>query len=286
MSASQDDSMPPRPECEFEFNLPHGIDTEESASIDSDHNDKSMQNSQDDQAVNSTQHSHDSLDDMFKDPESHDRLIVEDQHQAQQSMNYDTFQPGFSDDGGGGEVFKSSRTAHQAMKASPKNKKTPRHLQDDDGNEEASPTIKRPRKSLFGGPDTTFEDREAYKNIANQNEDLQTPETSNPNIQHRLSSLNLVQQDAQDTGTYDLGFTLGSSDEGSMSPIPSRAPSEESVIIPSDDQVGFHADFTDVIHTHTFSPHMNCARTLIGRRHSPISTPTRLVTTIPHMKLE
>lgn len=278
--------MPPRPECEFEFNLPHGIDTEESASIDSDHNDKSMQNSQDDQAVNSTQRSHDSLDDLFKDPESHDRHSVEDQHQAQQSLNYDTFQPGFSDDEGGGEVFKSSWTAQQARKASPKNKKSPRRLQDDDGDEEISPMIKRPRKSLFGGPDTTSEDQAAFENIANQNEDLQTPEPSKPDIRHRLSSLNLVQQEAQDTRTYDLSFRLGSSDEDSMSPIPSRAPSEESVIIPSDDQVGFHYNFADVIHTHTFSPHMNCARTLIGRKHSPISIPTRPVTTTPPMKLD
>ena len=211
MAALTGDAMPPRPECEFDFNLPNGIEMEDGALLAQD--------------TTATTDNNDPMEDAQRTDQEVDELFVDDENNAQQPMNYDTFQPGFSDDEGGEEAFDRSWGGHQARRASPKKKKSPRRSEDGDGDDEGSPRTKRPRKSLFGGPNEEIEDMNVSK-------------ASRPNIRHRMSSLNLDQQEAQDERTFNLGFGLGSSERDSMSPVPSRAPSEDSIIIPPDDQVG------------------------------------------------
>ncbi|KAF2829626.1 hypothetical protein CC86DRAFT_344135 [Ophiobolus disseminans] len=210
-----DDTMPPRPNCEFDFNLPHGIDTEEAMDVDND------------PQQNNEESTDDPMDDLFNDPEPDDVIGADDQHDA---LNYKTFEAGFSDDEGGTEVFDRSWTVHQARKAPPKQKKSPRRSEDDDGDNESSPKLKKPRKSLFGGPVEERETAALEDHVPNAHS------VSGLDVRQRMSSLNLDQQEAQDERPFHLGFGLGSSERGSMSPGPSRAPSEDSVFIPRDNQ--------------------------------------------------
>lgn len=192
--------MPPRPQCDFDFTLPHGIDS---------------------------QHSPDNK-------ESREFHLGEEQY-AQQDMNYDTFGPGFSDDEGRKEAFDRSWKAPQARKPSPK-KKSPRRTEDSDGDDEASPLAKKPRQSLFGGPDEDIEEEIATK----------TPDYG---IRNRMSSMNLDEQDIQDGLTSSFGLGTGPSNWDSRSPIASRAASEESVVIPPDDQVSNPPQLTLFVQT-------------------------------------
>jgi len=270
MATTNDNSMPPRPECEFDFNLPHGIDTEDGVPradgpTTSPGGNEAMEDVQqiDKEPVD------DAMDDLFNDPEPNDAVGADDPDDEQQTMYYNTLPKGFSDDEGGEEAFDRSWTAHQARKASPKQKKSPRRSEDDDGDDESSPRIKRPRKSLFGGPDEEVDneqlenridgqdedliddhdhdriDNQQENRIDNQNEerahdqeeDLVTHKAARPDIRQRMSRVNLDQQEAQDDRPFNLGFGLGSSERDSTSPRPSRAASEESVDIPPDDKV-------------------------------------------------
>jgi hypothetical protein len=217
-----DDSMPPRLECEFDFNLPHGTGTEE------------------------TQMNNASLEDAPMPDRDLDALFVGDPDDEQQPMNYETFPSGFSDDEGGEAAFDRSWAAQPARKLSPKNKKSPRRSDGSDGGEEASPKTKRSRKSLFGGPFEEVDDIEDKDDMSDTNLEVDDPEASKPDIRHRISSLNLDQrqvenaedvQYAQNTRPYDMGFGLPSSDQDDLPPRPPRAASEDSNFNPPDNQV-------------------------------------------------
>jgi hypothetical protein len=170
-----DDSMPPRLECEFDFNLPHGTGTEE------------------------TQMNNASLEDAPMPDRDLDALFVGDPDDEQQPMNYETFPSGFSDDEGGEAAFDRSWAAQPARKLSPKNKKSPRRSDGSDGGEEASPKTKRSRKSLFGGPFEEVDDIEDKDDMSDTNLEVDDPEASKPDIRHRISSLNLDQRQVEKT---------------------------------------------------------------------------------------
>ncbi|KAH7090744.1 hypothetical protein FB567DRAFT_590124 [Paraphoma chrysanthemicola] len=218
-----DDSMPPRPECEFDFDLPHGIDAEETEPFAQDHN-----ATPDEEPLDSNMgHTDDHLDELFEDGRDN----------AQKLMNYDTLAQGFSDDEEVDKAFDRSWTAHQARKSSPKHKKkSPRRSEDGDGDDEGSPRAKRPRKSLFGGPVEHIDTQQSANYPSSQSSVPHTPITPGHGIGHGMSSLNL---DAPDDRPINLGFGLDTSDRDSLSPVPSRAPSEESFIIPPDDQPAY-----------------------------------------------
>jgi hypothetical protein len=219
-----DDSMPSRPDCDFNFNLPHGIDDEDA----------------------------DDANDMTEGAPTAaemDTLFNDDDQNAQQTVNYQTFAEGFSDDEGGEEAFDRSWAGHKARKASPKQKKSPRRSEDEDGDDEATPRVKRPRKSLFGGPgadiepeqpeDGEIEDEQLEDRVDEVEEQTTTPTEARPDIRQRMSILHLDQQEAQDTHPYNLGFGLAPSERGSLSPARSRADSEDPVVIPPEVSVPF-----------------------------------------------
>jgi hypothetical protein len=219
-----DDSMPPRPECEFDFNLPHGIDTTESVPYTQER--KATRSGED--SNSQTRRTDEELDALFEDGVDN----------AQQPMNYDTFAQGFSDDEGGDEAFDRSWTARQAKRPSPKKKKkSSRRSEDGDGDDEASPRTKRPRKSIFGGPLEELEAQEREEYVVGQDNGSNAPPTPGQGIRHCMSGLNIDEQDAQDDRPFNIGFGLTSSERDSMSPVASRDPSEDSVIIPPDDHV-------------------------------------------------
>jgi hypothetical protein len=227
----------------------------------------------------------DLMEDVTLTNEEVDDLFNDDQDTSQRPLDYETFLPGFSDDEGGEAAFDRSWTSQKAGKASPKNKKSPRRSEDSDGDDEASPRTKRPRHSLFGGPDeeVLHQEQEAVE----QNEDMSVLETPRPDIRQRFSSLTLDQQDAQDVhdtegiqeaqgvDDFNMGLDLGSSDMTSMPNAPSRAPSEESIVIPPDTVVSVYGRSFHVNFTHITSPRTNCDRISIERKPSPILIPTR-----------
>ncbi|EAT77073.1 hypothetical protein HBI56_200140 [Parastagonospora nodorum] len=236
MANAGHDEMPPRPECEFDFNLPHGIDAEEDVIVNQN---SAVERSNDEPTLGG------SREDSNLDP-----LFFDDTDSAQQPMNYDSLPKGFSDDEGEGLQFDRSCEAEQARKPSPKSKKSPRRSNKGDVGEEASPRAKRPRQSLFGGPVEEAQEPEFESNFNDQDVDvnvdvdMDAPEPS-PDFRHRMSSLNLDQQEendteafqnAQDDHPFDLGLGLGSFEQDDMLAMGSRAASEDSFMIPQDDR--------------------------------------------------
>jgi hypothetical protein len=225
-----DEEMPPRPECEFEFNLPHGIDSD-----DATPNSTAML---DDSVV----HMHpEEVRAVMEDADAdrpNDDSIMDNEQNAQQAMNYDTFKLGFSDDEGGDEAFDYSWEAQKARKPSQKKKKkSPRRSQDSDVDDEASPRAKKSRQSLFGGPGGEIENEEHNEHTIDQDVEPIVPKTPGHSIGNRMSSMNLEEHDAQEDHISSLYLGAGTSNWDSRSPIPSRAVSEESIVIPPDDQV-------------------------------------------------
>jgi hypothetical protein len=231
--------MLPRPEPEFDFSLPHGIST------DADQLEDSNQESTN-HAADANGQDHMDIDDVQPFTGDIDDLFVDRHDPTQPHLNYETFQSGFSDDEGHEQAFDRSMSANRARKALPKNKKSPRRSDNDDGSDrrddEESPKPKKPRKSLFGGPldEDNDEDRGDHGN--DQVEVAPTSQTSGLGIRERMSSLNLEQAEdqdhlAEDNRPIDVGFGLGTSERDSMSPPPSEPGSEESVVIPPDDRV-------------------------------------------------
>jgi hypothetical protein len=213
MAPSVEHGMPPRPECEFDFNLPHGLDTEGSHPLHGNPATSHINNN--------------AAEDAAMPDRDFDALFVGDPDDDQQPMNYETFPSGFSDDEGGEEASNRSWAAQQSRKTSSKNKKSPRRSEGSDGAEEASPKTKRPRNSLFGDPFQEVDEDEDKDDMDDKNLEVDDPETSKPDIRHRMSSLNLdlqqVENDedvqyAQDTRPYDIGFDLASFDQDDMPP--------------------------------------------------------------------
>jgi hypothetical protein len=292
MSGSIDDSLPPRPDTAFDFNLPHGIDTEE-------HAPSTGQTVHDfaDREPNDPQYDHDQMEDIQHTAEPKNNVDLYDQDTGEQEMNYELMPKGFSDDEDAGEAFDRSWSIHQAQKSPPKNKKSPKRSSDD-GDEEAIPTTKKPRVSLFGGPmDEDEEERseeEPEKYGVDRDEDVAEPKTPGHGIGNRLSSLNLEQQEREVSPTerpLNVGFGLPLSDRGSdrsMSPTPPPDTPEENVCIPPDTEVSSALNFllAYCATTYIVSPPTNFAQTSKERRLSPTSTRTPLVTLIRQKTLD
>jgi hypothetical protein len=177
-------------------------------------------------------------------------LNFHDQGNGEPDLNYGVLPQGFSDDENVGETFDRSWSGQQSRKLSSKEKK-PARQPDSDADEQASPRMKRPRHSLFGGPEVEMEDGkpEGYptEQYAQQSErylleqsQITEPPTPGQGIRNRMTSLSLEQQEREVSPAirpFNSGFDLVTSERGSMSPGYSRAASEESIIIPPDTQV-------------------------------------------------
>ncbi|KAI4666315.1 uncharacterized protein J4E79_002352 [Alternaria viburni] len=234
MAQMVDQNMPPRPEVEFDFNLPHGIDSEVSLSNEPDN------------IVPQTDH--EPMEDVQQTVEQDDALGPLLQDSAQHDMNYNTLEEGFSDDEDAPKAFDRSWTAHQARRSSPKSKKSPRT---DDGDDEPSPRTKKPRQSLFGGlAEEVEEDRfddlfEEQPDDHLVDEEVDLPETEMPrqSIGNRMSSLNLDQEEKEADPfeqQFNLGFEQpGDSDREGMSSRGSPAPSDGEIVIPPDTQPAY-----------------------------------------------
>ncbi|KNG50077.1 c6 finger domain-containing protein [Stemphylium lycopersici] len=201
------DGTPPRPDVEFDFNLPHGIDDEE--------------NIQDNQS----------------------NASLDDQNMGQPNSACNVFEEGFSDDDGAAEAFDRSWPGHQARKSPPKDRMSSRNDNEDD---EMSPGNKRPRQSLFGGPgdeaeespDKMLEDpleHSCKASISGQVNAVQEQGIPGLDIADALPSL------SPDPPLSDFPFNAGSglsaSERDSVSPRNSQAPSSDTVTIPPDTQV-------------------------------------------------
>jgi hypothetical protein len=269
------DSMPPRPDCEFNFVLPFGIDTAEGLP----HNDNQgpdhparepHDDSNSNKLIGAIPHTDEQV----------NTLLADDEDNAQQPLNDGVFRIGFSDDEGVREAFDLSWSARQARQGLPKNKKSSRRSGVSDDDDETIPRIKRARRSIFGGPVEKIKEKEHEDHDKSQDKDMSAFDTLKPDIRQRMSSLNLVQQDTQSTHASNSGFGLQSSEKDSLSSVSSRAPSEESIIIPPDDKVGCHTQTTITVRAHISSLVTNYARTLIVRKQAPTLTLTGLVTMI------
>lgn len=212
-----DDSMPPRPETEFDFNFPDGIDSE-------------------DDIPNVGQNDYGSLDGLPDSSKPSGNHNSNSHYANQQDDDYSTAMKGFSDDEAGDETFDSSWTTNRVENNNFMIKKSPRRLNADDADDEDSPKVKRPRQSLFGGPDRGIEECGLDQPTEDYQSDHDTINTPGKGIRNCMSSINLGEEDGA-SQSFSLGFGLELSDKGSMSSRTSPAPSEGSIIIPPDDQV-------------------------------------------------
>ncbi|KAI4646303.1 uncharacterized protein J4E78_009225 [Alternaria triticimaculans] len=232
--------MPPRPDVDFDFNLPHGLDDDATGEQQEPHaqsfnNDLFSQNDN-------------PLDDTHQPMELDQDHNQGGQNSVHDDMNYNGLEEGFSDDDDAPKAFDRSWTTHQARRSSLKSKKSPRT---DDGDDEPSPRTKKPRQSLFGGlveevEEDHFDDLfEEQPDDCLVDEEVDLPETEMPrqSIGNRMSSLNLDQQEREVSPfeqQFNLGFEQpGDSDREGMSSRGSPAPSDGEVVIPPDTQPAY-----------------------------------------------
>ena len=198
---------PPRPDVEFDFHLPHGIDAEEDIQDDRSNAD------------------------------------LYDQHMDQLHPAYNVLENGFSDDDDAPEAFDRSWSGHQARKPPPKDRKSPRT---DDEEDDMSPSNKRPRPSLFGGLTGEAEESQDRMLKDPPENPCETNTPGKHDTVQELGMPDLDITDAlpspiSDPPLSDLSFNAGSglsdSDRDSMSPRNSPEQSADTVIIPPDTQV-------------------------------------------------
>jgi hypothetical protein len=199
----------------FNFNLPHGINTDESV--------HSVQDKDDDAAAG-LEHPND----------NNNQLGLDRIADTGEELNYRQFSTGFSDDEGTGEAFERSWSKLQAEKqasTSAKGKKSPRRADNQESSSTSKGRRKKSRKSLLGGVNEDMSEEV-------QNDVLSARRPSGHSIGNRMSSLSLEQQTS---GEDDMdqpmnnNFGLACSDVGSVCNSP--VPSDDEIIIPPDDVV-------------------------------------------------
>ncbi|KAF1917115.1 hypothetical protein BDU57DRAFT_448984 [Ampelomyces quisqualis] len=232
-------------ETGFDSNLPYGTEDESLSANIATHADV-LQNNNDDQPLDLQYRTNeDSTDELFNDPTPDTTAVIQDGNDSQQPLNYEQLALDYSEDEGVEQAFDRSWSAHLARKPPPRKKKSPRRSQNSDGDDYASPRTKKPRKSLFGGPvEESGVEEERQEDDNDQNGGAHASGAAKPNLRHRMSSLNLDQdviqeEDSQDDAPVDLRFGLGSVERHYMPPVSSRAPSEDSFILPPDDQPAY-----------------------------------------------
>jgi hypothetical protein len=277
MAKTTDQIMPPKPEVEFDFDLPQGIDTEEFAqSNEHDSNDPLSD--------------HEPIEDVQRVIEPN---IDQDENSVRQIISYNTLQEGLSDDDHAPEAFDRSWSAHQARKSLSRKRKSPRAK---NGNDEASPSSTKPRQSLFGSTTEEVEEDQSADIFEEQTEDrlvdqagysLETP-IAKHNIDSRMSSLNLGQQKMEANSSkqlFNLGFGLEDSGGESMSPRASPALSDSEIVIPADTQVSVVTmQIYSQSSTYFTSRPMSCDKISTERRLTHMSTRMNLATSTPRMR--
>jgi hypothetical protein len=247
----EDQSISPRPDVEHGSHPPHGNSGEEAPIYNDQSNDNFPDQSLMDFDRENYQDDHDPMKDILQTTELSNDLDFYDQGNGEQDLNYGVLPQGLSDDENVDKAFDRSWSGQQARKTSPKSKKSPRKS-DSGTDEEASPRTKKARHSLFGGPEVEMEDgqpedypieqyaQQSEGYLLEQSQNMIEPPTPGQGIRNCMTSLNLEQQGRDVSPAmrpFNSGFDLATSERGSMSPGYSRAASEESIIIPPDNQV-------------------------------------------------
>lgn len=242
--------MLPVSESDFDFNLPQGFDIENAATSngkEAPHTNTVQDDTQHQDPSNVPQHFEKNSYHHYSDGPMNDVLQTSGgdrylkngaQSNEEQPLKYQSLPRDISDDDGVAEAFDRSWISHQARRSRPKVKKSPRR-DETDGDDEANPRIKKPRQSLFCGPEPRDEKVDNQNYSMNQDDDMDESRTLKQGIGRRMSSLNLERQD-QEGSPLDRPFYLGfgaTSGRDSLSPRASPTPSEDSISIPADDQV-------------------------------------------------
>ena len=216
-------SLQDRPEVTFDFNLPHGIDVEES---------NGQQGAQQCMQLHIDSDGNNHMSGLFGDDKPStarsNNLCTGDQDSNDLEMNFRQLSPGLSDDEGSIEAFDRSWESHEAKKQAAKDAKAakaakgtklPRRSENEDEAESSDARAKKPRQSLFIRSDAEMKEEEQVDNLF-------APATPVQGIGNRISSLNLDQQENGEEAmeaSMITGFGLACSDIGSVrnSPVPS-----------------------------------------------------------------
>lgn len=250
-----DDNMPPRPECEFDFNFSHGFGTDEDIpgnnqcpisqsdqdyqkSLKNDIHDHQSDHYQDGRILEGHIFSCNRFNDSQADLDSLKDALSASKLDINVNMDHSLTPIGFPDTGAE-SVFDNSGADHQLRKALPKDGKSPRRCSDDD-DYDASQRTKRPRQSLLSS--SVERDAEGQADAYSLKQGV-AKEIAMPRrrINNDLSSLKITQQNGQHDPSeppVDLEFDLNGSGRTKTAHQVSPAPTEDSVLIPLNDQVG------------------------------------------------
>lgn len=232
-------SRPPKPDCDFDFNLPHGVDVEDTVTPTQDRDPVES-------LIDCAQVDENAMEDLQHTSTNSANLSPCGEVSTQQVTNYAALAEGFSDDEGGEEAFDRSWPSRRPKRAPPPLKKSPRRWEEGDGDDEASPT-KRARRSLFGGPVEEGDiDDEQQSDVRDNSAASNDPEPD-PDIDDGMSSLHIdsIRQDVEEQSTQmpaasPTRSTSLASVRDSQSPPSSSVFSEDEVEIPPDTQVSWN----------------------------------------------
>lgn len=253
--------MPPRPDCTYEFDLPHGFDTvQKNLNHDSDQeSDKVMedilsntefQDTQDYHKPSEAHHNtseHQNLQPSQRVTEHnvtiHDPNNALDQRSPKNNdgtKQYSVFEKGFSDDDEEVDASWNNNQTRASQRQQQHRVRSQRRLSDI-GNEENNQRRHKPPYSLFGGPAKETSDASLEKNLANCNPGTNEPQTPRDALRDRISTFHLHHQNEDRSSSersFQLGFGLDNSDIDSTSREASSPPSDdESIVITPDDKV-------------------------------------------------
>ncbi|KAF1929151.1 uncharacterized protein M421DRAFT_100320 [Didymella exigua CBS 183.55] len=211
-----------RPDVNFEFNLPHGPDADDTINEDQMSQYTSVQGTVPTAAWSFNQ--------LQNGDDTRTRVQLGQHENDGQELNHRQFPPRFSDDGGSGEAFERSWPSHQARKQAAnaaKGTKSPRRSEDQGEDPAPHARAKKPRQSLFGGAD---EEMETDKQV----DSLFVSATPGHGLGHYMSSFTLDQQQGGDEVEQPTrnGFGLAYSDIGSAGDSP--ALSDDKFVIAPD----------------------------------------------------
>ncbi|CAO2650864.1 Nn.00g091610.m01.CDS01 [Neocucurbitaria sp. VM-36] len=236
MAGGQDDNIRMQPRCEFDFNLPHGIDTQTDG-----HNKEQCLDSaihrNDQQKFGDVHTKQDSVEDIVHTTGTHSDPELHDQNDSDQHMDYGTLEKNFPDDEYQTAVFDHSWEGHQVRDPSAESKESPSYLEEGRDDEIGLGTKTTPM-SLFGGIATEHREPRFEEHHLDPGDYADLPRAPEEGIYYSMSS-DFDERERESSPSerpFNLDFGLDSSNGEKMSPRASLAPSEESIIIPPDDQ--------------------------------------------------
>lgn len=183
-------------------------------------------------------HNHDYMPDRPTSHQIDEELLHQNRDSVVRDLNYCQFSEGNSDDGDAREAFDRSWSSRQVKKSAPETDKLLRG-EDFEGPEGAGSSLEKPRQSLFGGPISEEEEHPHGETSMANTENGQAED-----LRHAIGTfLDLggheqkQRECSQSERSFNVGFDVPSSDRNLITNRPSPAPSEQSFVIPPDNQV-------------------------------------------------